>query len=208
MNAPACGRRVDAAVGTGVRSAGARPSLAGGYVMGAAAQIEPSVQEFVGTKLRKMLIGGKWVDARRARPSRPQPRHRRLHLRTSPRATPRTSTAPCARRAQAFESGPWRAMTPRASAAGSSEHRRPDREARRRAGRSSRRSTTASRSATRAPPTSPLAADMFRYYAGWATKIEGDTIPSRSAGRDYLNYTRARAGRRRAARSSRGTSRS
>src|ERR1700686_950097 len=37
----------------------------------------------------------------------------------------------------------------------------------------------------------PLAADMFRYMAGWATKIEGNTIPISSGGRtsQYLAYT-------------------
>jgi acyl-CoA reductase-like NAD-dependent aldehyde dehydrogenase len=32
----------------------------------------------------------------------------------------------------------------------------------------------------------PLAADCFRYYAGWTTKLEGETIPVRAAS---LNYT-------------------
>jgi phenylacetaldehyde dehydrogenase len=35
----------------------------------------------------------------------------------------------------------------------------------------------------------PLAIDMFRYMAGWATKIEGNTIPI-NAGSNYLVYTR------------------
>src|SRR5271165_3168017 len=35
----------------------------------------------------------------------------------------------------------------------------------------------------------PLAADLFRYMAGWATKIEGNTIPISSGGGDYLAYT-------------------
>jgi len=34
----------------------------------------------------------------------------------------------------------------------------------------------------------PLAIDLFRYMAGWATKIEGNTIPI-SAGGEYLAYT-------------------
>jgi len=34
----------------------------------------------------------------------------------------------------------------------------------------------------------PLAVDLFRYMAGWATKIEGNTIPL-SAGGKYLAYT-------------------
>jgi phenylacetaldehyde dehydrogenase len=35
----------------------------------------------------------------------------------------------------------------------------------------------------------PLAADLFRYMAGWATKIEGNTIPISSGGAEYLAYT-------------------
>ena len=34
----------------------------------------------------------------------------------------------------------------------------------------------------------PLAADLFRYMAGWATKIEGNTIPISAPGK-YLAYT-------------------
>ncbi len=34
----------------------------------------------------------------------------------------------------------------------------------------------------------PLAVDMFRYMAGWATKVEGNTIPISSGGK-YLAYT-------------------
>src|ERR1700690_4327878 len=35
----------------------------------------------------------------------------------------------------------------------------------------------------------PLAADLFRYMAGWATKIEGNTIPISAGGAEYLAYT-------------------
>jgi phenylacetaldehyde dehydrogenase len=34
----------------------------------------------------------------------------------------------------------------------------------------------------------PLAVDLFRYMAGWATKIEGNTLPISAAGK-YLAYT-------------------
>src|ERR1700675_3272255 len=34
----------------------------------------------------------------------------------------------------------------------------------------------------------PLAVDIFRYMAGWSTKVEGNTIPI-SAGGKYLAYT-------------------
>ena len=36
----------------------------------------------------------------------------------------------------------------------------------------------------------PLAIDCLRYYAGWADKLHGDTIPIRG---DFLCYTRQRA---------------
>src|SRR5271165_5805073 len=35
----------------------------------------------------------------------------------------------------------------------------------------------------------PLAVDLFRYMAGWATKIEGQTISSSQLGSDYFAYT-------------------
>ena len=35
----------------------------------------------------------------------------------------------------------------------------------------------------------PLAVDLFRYMAGWATKIEGNTIPISVSGARYFAYT-------------------
>ncbi len=35
----------------------------------------------------------------------------------------------------------------------------------------------------------PLVVDHFRYYAGWATKVEGETIPVSTPGLHMLNYT-------------------
>jgi phenylacetaldehyde dehydrogenase len=35
----------------------------------------------------------------------------------------------------------------------------------------------------------PLVVDHFRYYAGWATKVEGETIPVSIPGARFLNYT-------------------
>jgi phenylacetaldehyde dehydrogenase len=35
----------------------------------------------------------------------------------------------------------------------------------------------------------PLAVDLFRYMAGWATKIEGNTIPISTGGAEYFSYT-------------------
>jgi len=36
----------------------------------------------------------------------------------------------------------------------------------------------------------PLVVDHFRYYAGWATKIEGETIPVSTPGQRVLTYTK------------------
>ncbi|MBN9415182.1 betaine-aldehyde dehydrogenase [bacterium SCN 62-11] len=35
----------------------------------------------------------------------------------------------------------------------------------------------------------PLAVDLFRYMAGWSTKIEGNTIPISVPGAEYFSYT-------------------
>ena len=50
----------------------------------------------------------------------------------------------------------------------------------------------------------PLVIDCFRYYAGWADKIHGQTIPIRG---NYFCYTKRGAGRAWPGRSSPGTSR-
>lgn len=39
----------------------------------------------------------------------------------------------------------------------------------------------------------PLAVDLFRYMAGWATKLEGNTIPISVSGNQYFAYTRREA---------------
>ena len=55
----------------------------------------------------------------------------------------------------------------------------------------------------------PLAADLFRYMAGWATKIEGNTIPISAVTAPGASSSPTRCASRSAwsARSSRGTSR-
>ena len=52
----------------------------------------------------------------------------------------------------------------------------------------SRRSTTASRSATRARSMFPARIEMFRYMAGWATRLNGETIPVSAPG-NWHAYT-------------------
>ena len=152
--------------------------------------VDNRVSRFVGQP-RKMLIGGKWIEAASGK--------------TFPTYNPATGdilaqvaegdredidrAVKAARRA--FESGPWRRMT--ASERGrliwkladlldahlevfaqieTLDNGKP---------------ITVSRAAD-----VPLAVDLFRYMAGWATKIEGNTIPISvpyTPGARYLAYT-------------------
>ena len=74
----------------------------------------------------------------------------------------------------------------------------------------STRSTTASRSADAARADVPLSVDLFRYMAGWATKIEGNTIPTKVPYRPDSEFFSLHRGASRSAssgRSSPGTTR-
>jgi len=154
-----------------------------------AAQIDPRVASFI-EKPRKMLINGKWVDA--------------VSGKTFPTYDPSTgevlaqvaegdrediNLAVKAAR-QAFE-GPWRKMTPsdrgrliwklgdlidahveEFAYLDSLDNGKP---------------LTVARAAD-----VPLAAELFRYMAGWATKLEGNTIPLSvpyTPKAKYLSYT-------------------
>ena len=148
------------------------------------------VQEFV-SRPRKMFVDGKWVEAASGK--------------TFPTYNPATGevlaqiaegdredidrAVKAARRA--FESGPWHEMTP--SQRGRliwklgdliEEHLE---------------EFAQLESLDNGKPLSvarvadvPLAADLFHYMAGWATKIEGNTIPISASSRHvkYLAYTR------------------
>ena len=147
--------------------------------MGLAARVEPSVEQFVKAPVRKMLIGGKWVEAASGKtfetlnPATGEPCSR-----ASPRATPRTSTAPCAPRGAPSTTARGRAWRPPSAQKILLEARRSHRGERPTSWRSSRRSTTASRSARRQAVDVPAAAETFRYYAGWVNKIAGETNPT------------------------------
>src|SRR5271157_2191761 len=152
-----------------------------------ATQMHRRVAEFVG-KPRKMFINGKWVEAASGK--------------TFPTYNPATGEilsqvaegdredidrAVKAARA-AFETGPWRKISP--SGRGRliwkiadliEEHLE---EFAQLESLDNGKPLKVARVAD-----VPLAADLFRYMAGWATKIEGNTIPISSGGGDYLAYT-------------------
>jgi len=153
-------------------------------------QIDPRVLSFI-EKPRKMLINGKWVDA--------------VSGKTFPTYDPSTGevlaqvaegdradidlAVKAARKA--FDNGPWRKMTP--SERGRliwklgdllDEHLE---EFAYLESLDNGKPLTIARAAD-----VPLAAELFRYMAGWATKLEGNTIPLSvpyTPGAKYLSYT-------------------
>jgi len=154
------------------------------------AQVDPRVVSFVETP-RKMLINGNWVDA--------------VSGKTFPSYDPSTGevlaniaegdqadidlAVKAARKA--FETGPWRKMTP--SERGRLIWKLADlleqhlEEFAYLESLDNGKPLTIARAAD-----VPLAVDLFRYMAGWATKIEGNTIPISvpyTPGAKYLSYT-------------------
>jgi phenylacetaldehyde dehydrogenase len=153
-------------------------------------QIDPRVLSFI-EKPRKMLINGKWVDA--------------VSGKTFPTYDPSTGevlaqvaegdradidlAVKAARKA--FDEGPWRKMTP--SERGRLIWKLGDlidqhlEEFAFLESLDNGKPLTVARAAD-----VPLAAELFRYMAGWATKLEGNTIPLSvpyTPNAKYLSYT-------------------
>ena len=150
-----------------------------------ATQVDPRVLSFI-EKPRKMLINGKWVDA--------------VSGKTFPTYDPSTGevlaqvaegdradidlAVKAARKA--FDTGPWRKMS--ASERGRLIWKLGDlleqhlEEFAYLESLDNGKPLTVARAAD-----VPLAVDLFRYMAGWATKIEGNTIPI--SGGQFLAYT-------------------
>jgi phenylacetaldehyde dehydrogenase len=152
----------------------------------ASGQLEDKVTSFL-AKNQKMLINGKWVEA--------------VSGKTFPTYNPATGEvlaqvaegdredidhAVTAARA-AFEAGPWRKMTP--SERGRAVWKLGDliEENLEELAELEMLDNGKPLKVARAADV-PLAADIFRYMAGWATKIEGNTIPLSMPGK-YLAYT-------------------
>ena len=154
------------------------------------AQVDPRVVSYI-EKPRQMLINGNWVDS--------------VSGKTFPSYDPSTGevlatiaegdgadidlAVKAARKA--FETGPWRKMTP--SERGKLIWKLADlleahlEEFAYLESLDNGKPLTIARAAD-----VPLAVDLFRYMAGWATKIEGNTIPISvpyTPGAKYLGYT-------------------
>jgi phenylacetaldehyde dehydrogenase len=153
-------------------------------------QVHKSVSGFL-TAPRKMLIGGKWLDAASGKtfPTY-DPATGEVLARVAEGDKEDIDRAVKAARA-AFESGPWRRLT--ASERGRIVWKIADliekhlEEFAQLDSLDNGKPLTVARAAD-----VPLAVDLFRYMAGWATKIEGNTIPLSvpyTPGARYLAYT-------------------
>jgi phenylacetaldehyde dehydrogenase len=150
--------------------------------------IDRDVASFIGARTRKMLIDGKWVEAASGKtfttydPSTEEPL---AEIAAGDKEDiDRAVTA--ARRA--FESGPWRRMTP--SERGRAMWKLADLiEARTEEFAQLETLDNGKPISVARVADIPLVVDHFRYYAGWATKIEGETIPVSTPGLHMLNYT-------------------
>ena len=153
-------------------------------------QIDPRVASFL-EKPRKMLINGNWVDAVSGKtfPTY-DPAKGEVLARVAEGDREDINLAVKAAR-KAFESGPWRKMTP--SERGRRMWKLADlieahlEEFAYLESLDNGKPLTVARVAD-----VPLAVDLFRYMAGWATKIEGNTIPISvpyTPRARYLSYT-------------------
>src|SRR6185437_2217740 len=153
-------------------------------------QVDPRVVSFV-EKPRQMLINGRWVDSVSGKtfPSY-DPSTGEVLATVAEGDQPDIDLAVKAAR-KAFETGPWRKMSP--SERGRLIWKLADlieqhlEEFALLESLDNGKPLTIARAAD-----VPLAADLFRYMAGWATKIEGNTIPLSvpyTPGAKYLSYT-------------------
>ncbi|HXY10029.1 MAG TPA: aldehyde dehydrogenase family protein [Terriglobales bacterium] len=152
-----------------------------------APQIQNNVHEFI-RKPRKMLIGGKWVEAVSGKSfATYNPARGEVLAQVAEGDKADIDLAVKAAR-KAFESGPWPRMSP--SERGRllwklaelvDEHLE---ELAQLETLDNGKPVFFSRAVD-----VPSSSEAFRYYAGWATKVEGNTIPISAPGAKYLAYT-------------------
>lgn len=150
--------------------------------------VDASVQAFLQGRTRKMLIDGKWVAAASGETLTTYDPATEQALAEVPAGDKEDVDRAVRAARRAFESGPWRRMT--ASQRGRAiwkladliEHNAEE--------------FAQLETLDNGKPLSvarvadiPLVVDHFRYYAGWATKVEGETIPVSIPGQRFLNYT-------------------
>ena len=153
-------------------------------------QASSAVQSFVGQE-HKLLIGGEWVAAESGKTFEvTNPANGEFLANVSEGDAADVKRAVAAAR-QAFESGPWPAMTP--SERGKLLWKLADLlETHVDEFAEIESLDNGKPRAVAAAADVPLAVDLFRYMAGWATKIEGNTIPISvpyMPGAEFHSYT-------------------
>src|SRR6266567_3462384 len=150
-------------------------------------KIAPEVNQFIAAEQRKMLIDGKWVEAASGKTFpvyNPATGQVMAHVAEGEKEDIDRAVR-AARRT--FDSGPWHTMTP--SMRGRLLNKLADLVEQHSEEFAQLESLDNGKplSVARAADV-PLAIDMFCYMAGWATKIEGNTIPMSFPGQ-YFAYT-------------------
>jgi len=150
--------------------------------------VNPEVHQFIRGRSRRMLIDGKWVEAASGKtlttynPATEEP------LAEVPAGDKEDVDRAVRAARRAFESGPWRRMTP--SERGRALWKLADLIEARTEEFAQLETLDNGKPLTVARAADiPLVVDHFRYYAGWATKVEGETIPVSMPGQRFLNYT-------------------
>src|SRR5258708_5904797 len=148
--------------------------------------IAPEVNAFLSTP-RKMLIDGQWVDAASDRSFAVYDPATGEVIASVPEGEKEDIDRAVRAERTAFDSGPWRKMT--TSMRGRLMNKLADLMEQHAEEFAQLESLDNGKPASIARVADvPLAIDMFRYMAGWATKIEGNTIPVSWPG-TYFAYT-------------------
>lgn len=151
----------------------------------------PAVRSFLSSP-KQLLIDGEWVDAKDGRTfATINPATEEVLVQVAQASGVDADRAVVAAR-NAFESpSPWSRMTPRERShllwrIGDMIDERAEEFAQ-------LESLDNGKSLASARGDVGVAAELFRYFAGWATKMEGTTIPMSVPGRDFHAYTRREA---------------
>ena len=148
--------------------------------------IAPEVNKFLATP-RKMLIDGQWVEAASGRSFAVYDPATGEVIASVPEGDKEDIDRAVRAARTAFDSGPWRKMT--TSLRGRLMNKLADLMEQHAEEFAQLESLDNGKPASIARVADvPLAIDMFRYMAGWATKIEGNTIPVSWPG-TYFAYT-------------------
>lgn len=142
----------------------------------AALDVHPGVRQFLSKKTHQLLIGGRWTDAASGKAFETRDPATGEVLAKVAEADKADVDAAVKAARKAFEEGPWRSMSP--SERGKLLYRLADlveKHAEELAQIEVLDNGKTIREASKGDL--PLAVDLLRYFAGWTTKIHGETTP-------------------------------